>query len=229
MPLLAQGQSHGQGSGQGIRVANDSPNDPSTLLTSESVQKELTLTDEQKASLQKLRDDCAAAGQAFFESFMGQPQDEIQKRMEERAKDSRNKISKILTPKQMERLDEINIQISGVVALNYEDVAEKLALTVDQRQKLKNLGEESRRQLTDMFSTSNGQPPDKQKRQELQQKQKDIKSQRKENAMALLTDEQKSKFEQLQGEKFDLSSIRMTYESFGGRGQINAPNGLPAR
>ncbi len=229
LPVLAQGPGGGQGFGQGGRMVSDSPNDPSTLLTAEAVQKEIALTDDQKASLQKLRDERAAAGQAFFAKFMGLSQDEMQKRMEERTKESRDAISKILAPKQMERLNEINFQVAGVTALGFEVVAEKIGLTADQKEKLKVLGDESRRRLAELSATYNGPQLDDQKRQERKKKLEEIRSQRKDKSVALLTEEQKAKFEQLQGDKFDTSTIHPTYESFGSRGRIDAPGRVPAR
>ena len=90
MPVLAQGQGggqgFGQGTGQGSRMSSDSPDDPSTLLTAEAVQKELALTDDQQARLQKLRNERTAEGQAFFAKLMGLSQNEIQNRIEERRK-----------------------------------------------------------------------------------------------------------------------------------------------
>ena len=209
-------------------MSNDSPNDPSTLLTAEAVQKELALTDDQQARLQKLRDERTAEGQAFFSKLMGMSQNEIQLRLEQRAKVSRQKIAQILTPKQNERLSEINIQMAGITALGYEEVAEKIGLTADQKIQLKNLADDTGRRLTELFPTSQAQLRDEQARQERKKKQDAIKSERKDKAIALLTDVQKAKFEKLQGEKFDLSSIHVTNERFSGQGKIEAPGRLPA-
>ncbi len=233
VPIFAQGQGgsqgFGQGSGQGPRTSSDSPNDPSTLLTAEAVQKELALTDDQKARLQKLRDERTAEGQAFFAKLMGLPQNEIQKRLEERAKLSRKQIAQILTPKQMERLNEINIQVAGITALGFEDVAEKIGLSADQKVKLKTLGDDTGRRLTELFPTSQAQLRDEQARQERKKKLAEITSERKDKAVALLTDEQQVKFEQLKGEQFDLSSIHVTNKSFSARGRNEAPGRPPAQ
>ena len=227
MPITAKGQGGGQGfgpgAGQGSRMSSDSPNDPSTLLTAEAVQKELALTDDQKSQLKKLRDERTAEGQAFFSAFMGLSQSEMQNRIEERAKLSRQKIAQILTPKQLERLSEINVQVAGVAALGFADVAEKIGLTPDQKAKLKELADDTSRRLTELFPTSQAQLRDAQAQQDRQKKQAAIKSERNDKAMALLTDEQKSQFQKLQGEKFDLSSIHVTNERFGERGKVEAP------
>ncbi len=208
-------------------MAGDSPNDPSFLLASESVQKELTLSDDQKTSLKKLRDDQTAGGQAFFSQFMGLSQDEMQKRLEERAKENRRQISKILSPKQMERLAEINIQMAGPLALNFEDVAKQIGLTAEQKEQLKNIGDEVRRKSADLTPTNNGRLLTGEKRKELQQKFKEVSTERKEKALALLTDDQKTKFKQLQGDKFNTSTIQPARASFKNSGRINGPNLAP--
>jgi hypothetical protein len=226
-PTLAKGQGgapgFGPGGGQSFRMSSDSPNDPSTLLTAEAVQKELALSDEQKAQLKKLRDERTADSQAFFSGFMGLSQSEMQNRLEERAKASRVKIDQILTPKQIERLSEINIQVAGVAALGFADVAEKIGLSADQKAKLKDLADDASRRVTDLMPTSPAQLRDAQARQERQKKLDAIKSERKDKALAILTDEQKSKFENLNGAAFDLKSIKVTNEKFSNRAIIPAP------
>ena len=127
----------------------------------------------------------------------------------------------------MQRLNEIHIQRAGIIALNYEDVADKLGLTADQQEKLKELGEESRRKSADSFSAYNAQSLDNLKRQELTRKQNEITSERKDKSIALLTDDQKAKFEKLQGKKFDTSTIKVTGESFNSGAQFNARGALP--
>jgi len=60
-----------QGRGQGNRAGGESPNDPSYLLASESVQKELALTDDQKKQLEKIWDDEQNGAREFFRGFIG--------------------------------------------------------------------------------------------------------------------------------------------------------------
>jgi hypothetical protein len=119
-----------QGRAHAFRMGGDSPNDPTYLLASESVQKELVLTGGQKTSLKRLRDE-ENDRHPFSGGFIGQSPDEIQKKLEQHAKENRDRASKILTPQQFERLKEIHIQVAGAAALNFEDVAEKLELTTE--------------------------------------------------------------------------------------------------
>ena len=216
----------GQISGQGFRMGGDSPNDTSHLLSSESVQKELALTDDQKVRLQKLRDD-QESGHPFFGGIRGLSQADIQKKLDEHAKGTRAKIAKILDQQQMKRLNELNIQLAGVAALAFDDVATKLELTDEQKNQLKSVADESRRRLTALFPANEEQLRDAQKRQERQQQQTEIANERKSKALAILTEEQKVKFEKMQGEKFDVSTIKPVNRSFTRRGRIEAPVVVP--
>lgn len=221
--LIAQGPVPAQGMGQGSRASGDVPNDPSYLLDSESVQKELALTDEQKAALQKARQEQAAGDQAFFAGFMGISPDEMQRRLEQRASELGNRIKKILTQKQMQRLSEINLQVVGFLALNYDDVVKELGLSAQQKQQLKNLSDESHRKLDELVQAINIRQLSNQQRADLRKKQDEIIAERKEKSLALLTDGQKSKFEELQGEKFDTSSIKPASGSVQNNGKTGAP------
>jgi len=221
--IIAQGPQPAQGMGQGSRASGDSPNDPSYLLDSEAVQKELALTAEQKAALQNVRDEQSAADQAFFAGFMGISPDEMQRRLEQRASNLRSKIQKVLTPQQTARLSEINLQVVGFRALSYDDVAKALGLTADQKQQLKNLSDESHRKIDELTATIRIDQLSKQQRADLRKKQDDIVAQRKEKSLSLLTDEQKARFEKLQGEKFDISSVKSSGRIVQNSGKTAAP------
>jgi Spy/CpxP family protein refolding chaperone len=216
-----------QGRGQGSRLGGESANDPSYLLRSESVQKELALTDDQTSRLNDFWDEEEKNGSNFFRGFIGLSQEQIQKKLENRAKATRKKISKILTPQQMDRLNEIYIQKTGIAALSFVDIAKKMELTAEQRDELQKLGDESRRKLANLYSTNNGPPPDAAGQPERKKKQIEIATERLDKSIALLTDEQKAKFEKLQGEKFDISTIKPLQRSYANRGRIDAPPAVP--
>jgi hypothetical protein len=200
----------------GGRVGGDSPNDPTYLLESESVLRELELSDEQVLRLQRLRKEEEQSARTFFRGMIGMSQEQIQARLDKRAKAERAKIAKILTPQQMQRLDEINIQAAGVSALGFDEVARAIELTTDQRKLLRELGEESRRRLTELNMAQSGQEERKQKHQE-------IIAERASKALAVLTDAHKEKFAAIQGKPFDLSTIQPRHRKFTSRGRIEAP------
>lgn len=214
------------GRGQGNRMGGDSPNDPAYLLDSESVQKELALTGDQKTRLQQIRDDDEENGATFFRGLMRLTPEQMQTRFQQRASAMRKKIAKVLTPEQMQRLDEINIQAAGVTALSYADVAKELKLTAEQKEELNKLGEESRGKLAGLYSPANGQPVGGLSQQQLSERRNEIRTQRNDESLGLLTEEQKAVFERLQGAKFDTNTIKPRQRSYTNRGRIGPPPGF---
>jgi Spy/CpxP family protein refolding chaperone len=207
----------------GRRVGGDSPNDPTYLLASESVLNELKLSDEQALRLQRLRDEEEQSAQTFFRGMIGMSQEQIQARLDKRAKAERAKIAKVLTPEQMQRLNEINLQAAGTSALGFEEVAGAIGLTADQRKQLRELGEASRRQLTELYMANDSERKVGQNQEERKRKQQEITAERTSKALAVLTDAQKEKFAALQGKPFDLSTIQPRQRKFTNRGRIEAP------
>jgi nitric oxide reductase activation protein len=86
---------------------------------------------------------------------------------------------------------------------------------------------EARRKQDDLNATNNGQPIDASKRQAYKQKLTQITSERTKQALAVLTDEQQTKFKTLQGEKFDTSTIQSNRKSFSSHGRIGGPAQAP--
>jgi len=217
--VMAQEPAHGQGS----RFDGESPQDPTYLLASEAVQKELALTREQMASLEKLQND--ANGQhPFYSGFAGLTQEQIQKRLEQHAKQNGDQAAKILTPQQTDRLNEINLQKVGVTALLFDDTAAKVGLSAEQRAQLKSVAGDARRKLAALNAANNNRPVDRSKADEYRKKVTEITSERSTKSLALLTEEQRARFEKLQGEKFDTSKIQASARKFTRRGRIEPPH-----
>jgi Spy/CpxP family protein refolding chaperone len=210
-----------------FRTGGESPNDPTYLLASKSVQKELALTDSQKASFQKLRDTESSSHPFSGGALIGQSQEDIQKKLEQHATENRSRVFNLLTPQQIARLNEINIQVAGVAALSFVDVAEKLGLTAEQKTKLKTLAGEARRKQDDLNATTNGKPVEASKRPAYKQKLDQITAERKKQAFAVLTDDQQAKFKKLQGKNFDTSTIQPSRKSFSSHGRIGGPAQSP--
>jgi Spy/CpxP family protein refolding chaperone len=228
--LASAAIAQGPGRGFASRTGGESPNDSTYLLAFESVQKELALTDEQKDSLKKLREE-ENIRHPFAGGFIGQSPDAIQKKLEEHATENRERVAKILTPEQVKRLNEINIQVVGAGALSFDDVAKKLDLTADQKTKLKKVAEESRRKLSELNAPNNGRPVAAENRQNFMKKLSEITAERKNQSMAVLTADQKAKFEKLKGKTFDITTIQRNSRNFSRRGRIEAPalpNAQPA-
>jgi len=102
-------------------------------------------------------------------------------------------------------------------------VAKALGLTAAQRDELKNLADDTRRKLAELNSTNGRLPASDARRQTWKASQDEIIAERKAGALAILADEQKSKFDKLQGEKFDTSTVTRNRKSFSRRGRVDGP------
>jgi len=223
---LAQPQGRGRGGffGRGFGAT-----DPTTLLTQESVQKDLDLTEDQKSKATALADEAQQARRDAIQALGFQPgqmpteeeQQAMQKKMQELTAANKKKVADVLVPKQQERLDEIAIQYSidggffafaAAMALQQDDLAKKLDITDDQKHKLQQIVEDAGPKMQEL-----GFPPDPDQSAKLR-------TELKEKAMGVLTADQKVKLEKLEGKKFDVSTIQM--RGFG-RGRGRGPGAGP--
>ena len=216
---MAQGRGGGGGGGFGGAFAGF--NDPTFLLGVEQVQKELTLSEEQKLKVAKLVDDNRNSIQDLFQLSP----EERQTKMQERVKENKTKIADILSAPQNERLDQISLQLSvltqGPGAFIRPEVADKLGLTSEQKDKIQTIVDELGGKRRDIFQNANG---DFQAAGEQVTK---LTAEEKDKAVALLTDDQKKKWETLAGKEFkiDLTQMRPGFGGggggFGGGGRQN--------
>lgn len=225
---------HGQGRALAFHTSGESPNDPTYLLASDSVQKELAITADQKASLQKLRE-AERTSHPFASGFAGKSQEQIQKKLDEHAAENRRRVFGLLKPEQIARLNEINVQVVGVAALGYPEVAKTLALSDDQKSQLRMVATEARHLQDELNAGNNGRPVEASKRAAYKEKLNRIMDERKKQSLGILTEDQRAKFNRLQGAKFDTSTIQSNRKSFTSRVQIggsskvvngNAPSSL---
>ncbi len=122
---MAQG---GKGGGRGGRGGGVNP---ITLVKVEGVQKDLELSQDQKDKVAKLE-----ATQIDFQSLANLSQEERRAKMAESRAADQKKVNEILLPPQVERLQEIAIQLDGVRALTRPEVQTKLKITDDQKTKI---------------------------------------------------------------------------------------------
>jgi hypothetical protein len=151
------------------------------LLAREDVQKELVLEPEQLAELGKLRDNNDM--RAVFEKMRELPEAERMTKgrelMEAAQKKTQAQVDKILIGPQADRLKQLALQFqmrAGGAGLANDDVAEKLGIPEDQREKLRTKAREL----------------------ELQARKKLL-----EDLLKELTPEQQKKYQELVGEPFE--------------------------
>jgi len=211
------------GNGFGFRASGASPQEPSYLMQSESVQKELKLSEAQNVELKMLRENEENGSHPFFRGLRGKSSEEIQQALEQHAEELRDQIAKVLTPEQVNRLHEIHLQVAGVDALGFDDVADKLGLTQTQRAQLNNNDDDARRRLAELNAQMGSMSPNDAQQQAWKAKQTEIAAARNASALAILTGDQLKKFDTLQGEKFDTSTVKRNQRKFTRRGQVDAP------
>jgi hypothetical protein len=161
------------------------------LLAQESVQKELKLSEEQ---VQKVQDLAAKMRESFKEAFALEG-DERTKKLQELAKENEKSVADILNAEQAKRLKQIVYQQQGASAFSDAEVAKALALTDDQREEVKKINDDTAAQTRELFSGGGLDEEGRKKLQELRTAASD-------KIMKLLTDEQRTKWKDLQGEPF---------------------------
>jgi Spy/CpxP family protein refolding chaperone len=220
-----------------------------SLVSIEAVQKELGLEPAQIEAIQKLRDELrpmrdggkgrpgnrgkTKAPEAsnrvpadwYFVQAQAQPGrfqptpeqlEELRKQAAERTKLEKTKLAEILLPNQMKRLNEIYIQQLGTRAFEDVDVVAELKITDEQKASLAKVREESRAQMSELFAGGAGGD-----REARQAKLAEARKATEEKTLAVLTADQKTKFEELKGKPFEMPENA-------GRGP-GGPGGAPGR
>jgi hypothetical protein len=185
------------------------------LLSIEKVQKELKLGDDQIAKVKEISD--ANQGQRGQRGQRGNnntpPTDEQRAARQKAAEEATAKAVAILNADQKTRFQQIRIWTAGARALtDNEEVAKTLSLTDDQKSALKVIVDESAKKRGEISQGMRGANEDARKKitDDLAALRKSTETE----CLAVLTDDQKGKFEALRGPKFELDA-----QAFGGGGR----------
>ncbi|HEY1379114.1 MAG TPA: hypothetical protein VGF55_20095 [Gemmataceae bacterium] len=195
----AQQQRQRQGGGRGMFGGG------LMMLNNEAVQKELKVTDEQKEKLKtfveeqgpKMREKM----QGLFQGGGGDREKVAEKMAEINAEATKALAdSKILSSDQLKRFKQIELQsqlrTQGPAVFLSADVEKTLKLTDDQKEKLKNLAGEQRKDMQELRQGGFNQ--------ESMQKMRTINKEYTTKAMDTLTADQKAKWKDLTGEPFEM-------------------------
>lgn len=200
------------------------------LLAMPEVQKEIGISEADVTKLTEelraLRPERAAGGnredfRSLSEEQRNARREEMRKQMAEIGKKTDEKIKATLTEAQYKRLNELRIQREGVGALGREDVAEKLKLTTEQKEQIAKLQEESRPQFGRNRGEggNEGERPARPNLEEMRARRDKLNA----DVVALLTPEQKTAWESMQGAKFEFPA-----PNFGGPGGGRTRGNRPA-
>lgn len=241
---LAQGQGQGQGRGgrggppggfQG-RGGPGGPGGPGfggfggrgggdmtmALLRVEEVQKELEVSSDQKAALEKLAEQSRSERPDFanFRDMSEADRTAAFEKMRKQAEELTTQVrEELLLPNQVERLDEIAMQVRGVQALDDDAVAKKLNITADQKAKFAEVREAQGAKMREMFQAGGG--PGNFDREAFGK----LREQMEKDLLAVLDSGQQAKFEELKGEKFEMPEGAFGRGGPGGPGGFGGPGG----
>lgn len=140
------------------------PNDPLQMLQMPQFENEIQLVDDQIQQLRQLRQEVARINRSVMSKYMPKPgerpsappdfqamQAEMQEVQATIRKKTQEGLQQILLPHQLERLEQVQTQLSfrnqGVAALAGDKLAETLSLTDEQRQQLREKQREYQQRL----------------------------------------------------------------------------------
>ena len=192
------------------------------LLRIEAVQTELEISPAQKEALDKLAEQ-GRGERPDIGNFREMSEEErreafekMRTQAEERAKEMMGQLEEVLLPQQLERLQQISLQIRGVQALEDPEVAKKLGITEEQKTKLAEAreaqGEKMREKMREMFQGGGGPQGD------LRESMMKMREEMEKDILSVLTTSQQEKFEEMKGEKFEMPQM-MGRGGFGQGGQ----------
>jgi len=184
---------------------------PLMLLRIPEVQQELKVDDAQRDLLMQLGQEMMGRMREAFQNFQSLSPEERRKQFEALNAEVEKKVAEILDAKQVARLKELQLQQAGLRALDRKDVAEKLKLTPEQREKIAAaLREEgdAQRAAFQGFDFQNATP---EQRQQMFQKMREVRQATDAKLGTVLSEPQKKQLESLKGTPFKFPERRPNF------------------
>jgi hypothetical protein len=175
------------------------------LLQSEKVQAELNLNSDQIKNATEIGDRLSEDRREIFSGLSREERrerrNELRKKIAELAKTAAMTIVESLDDAQKKRWLEITLQVRGPAALPGEYLAKHLELDEGQIKKLNDLTVKQQEKMSETFRQSQNQDLTREERAE---KFTALVDETNKQRLAILSDEQKVAFKEMQGEKFEL-------------------------
>ena len=128
----------------------------------------------------------------------------IQSRRAEQLTQQKQQLEEVLMPEQMERLEQLAIQVQGLMALGDPQVQKEIGLSSSQVDQLKKIRSDQdgkmREGLRDMWQSG--------KREDMREKMMEMRKGIESSMLEVLDTNQKEKFESMKGKPFDFESIQ---------------------
>jgi len=157
------------------------------LLRQEAVHEDLKLTPQE---IQKIDEFCDKQW-AKAKKIADLNESERDKKFEEMTRENEQFIDQTLTKEQRKRLDEITLQVAGLLWVTRDEVASKLDLSDEQKQKARQLQQTARNETEELLHATKAE----QKQEEL----RELRRTSRERLMTLLTADQKEKWREMTG------------------------------
>lgn len=199
--------------------------DKLTLASAKPIQEELKLGEDELFFVTQLSEDFRADSRELFSGidWRSLPEEERRTKFEELGKkraqlvkESEKGLAELLSKEQVKRLDEIALQVVGIRALANEDVQKKLKVTSDQKTGIDDAfkaADDDRRKMFEEIRAAGG---GRDGFEAMREKFDEARKKSDEKVLAVLTDKQKKKFDEMKGKPFEVD--RRALFSFGGRG-----------
>lgn len=215
-----QGKTQGKGNGRnrqrGGRTMGRGSGDLVALLASPEVRTALKVTDDEAAFLKLLGEENQEKSRKFFESLNGLSREDRTEKIRDwsskRAPEVDKQLTEIIGADRLKRLKQIRLQIAGTRSFSSPDVQKELGITSDQRTKIDAVRNSGREEFTSLFR-SNDDPDARQKAME------EFRKQQSEKVLAVLTDQQRQKWKEMQGEPIDFKLAPPQFAGGRGNGQ----------
>ncbi len=176
------------------------------VVLREDVQEELKLTDDQKEAVAEyLREHIQDFGQ-FFESIHGLDREEHEKKLQAFRQEAQEELASMLKDTlkedQVKRLHQLELQQAGALALFHggPEIAKALKITDDQRKQFMQIVQDMQKRIEPLIqeAQSGGDP------EEIRPKVLKIRKDHEDKIVALLTDAQRTRWNEMIGKPFAL-------------------------
>jgi Spy/CpxP family protein refolding chaperone len=184
----AHAQQRGFGMGGGLQ-----------LYMNSGVQKEIKLTEDQVSKVREIVTDIRGKYQdKLQEARDAQDREKSMKLNQEMMADAKKAMAEVLKPEQVKRFTEIQMQQMNVMAFQNPEVQKKIALTDDQKEKIKGINDDA---MADRREIMQGFQDD---REGTMKKLAEFNKGLMAKVTALLTDDQKKTWKEMTGEPFEV-------------------------
>ncbi|MHB1422774.1 MAG: hypothetical protein ACYC3I_06185 [Gemmataceae bacterium] len=160
------------------------------LLRQKSVQEDLKIEPDQGKKIHVF----ATKQWKKVQKLMDLNESERDRHFEAMAKENQKFIKDTITPEQCKRLNQIAMQVAGLLWVMRSDVAAELKLTDEQKQKIRELHREAHKEAQEVLRSDSGEIKD--------EKSREMRMANRRRLMGVLTDEQKAKWREMAGQPF---------------------------